>query len=153
MLWAWSFPSPRGIRRSEYKGCQARQAAVERQSRKRSIRWVVFPYRWSRVSAKPLQLCPSLCTPMDCSPPGFSVHGVLQARTLAGAAIPTQGQNPGLLLCQQILYHLSHHGSLRVAAGKTISVKNQIRVLSLWSMVSPLNYRNSAVLSVSSHRP
>ena len=28
------------------------------------------------------QLCPSLCDPMDCSPPGSSVHGMLQARIL-----------------------------------------------------------------------
>ena len=34
------------------------------------------------MSAKSLQLCPTLCDPMDCSPPGFSVHGMLQARTL-----------------------------------------------------------------------
>ena len=26
------------------------------------------------------QLCPTLCNPMDCSPPGSSVHGILQAR-------------------------------------------------------------------------
>ena len=26
------------------------------------------------------QLCPTLCSPMDCSPPGFSVHGILQSR-------------------------------------------------------------------------
>ena len=33
------------------------------------------------------QLCPTLCNPTDCSPLGFSVHGILQARTLEGAAI------------------------------------------------------------------
>ena len=36
--------------------------------------------------AKLLQSCPALCSPMDrsppVSPPGFSVHGILQARTL-----------------------------------------------------------------------
>ena len=26
------------------------------------------------------QSCPILCDPMDCSPPGFSVHGIFQAR-------------------------------------------------------------------------
>ena len=31
---------------------------------------------------KSLQLCPTLCNPMDCSPPGSSVHGTLQARVL-----------------------------------------------------------------------
>ena len=33
------------------------------------------------------QLCPTLCDPMDCSPPGFSVHGILQARILEWVAI------------------------------------------------------------------
>ena len=28
------------------------------------------------------QLCPTLCDPMDCSPPGSSLHGILQVRTL-----------------------------------------------------------------------
>ena len=28
------------------------------------------------------QSCPTLCNPMDCSPPGFSFHGILQARIL-----------------------------------------------------------------------
>ena len=34
------------------------------------------------VYAKSLQLCPSLHTPIDCSPPDFSVHGILQTRIL-----------------------------------------------------------------------
>ena len=34
------------------------------------------------LCAMPLQSCPTLCDPMDCSPPGSSVHGTLQARTL-----------------------------------------------------------------------
>ena len=34
------------------------------------------------MCAKSLQSCPTLCDPMDCSPPGFSVQGILQARTL-----------------------------------------------------------------------
>ena len=33
------------------------------------------------------QLCPILCNPVDCSPPGSSVHGILQARILEWAAI------------------------------------------------------------------
>ena len=56
---------------------------------------------------------PSLCNPVDCSPPGSSVHGILQARTLEGLAIPslgilaTQALNLSLLHCKRILYHLS----------------------------------------------
>ena len=34
------------------------------------------------------QLCLTLCDPMNCSPPGSSVHGMLQARTLEKVAIP-----------------------------------------------------------------
>ena len=33
------------------------------------------------------QLCLTLCDPMDCSPPGSSVYGILQARILEGVAI------------------------------------------------------------------
>ena len=33
------------------------------------------------------ELCPTLCDPMDCSPPGSSVHGILQARILEWVAI------------------------------------------------------------------
>ena len=34
------------------------------------------------------QLSPSLCDPMDCSPPGFSVHGILQVRILQWVVMP-----------------------------------------------------------------
>ena len=37
--------------------------------------------------AKSLQLCPTLCDPMGGSPPGSSVHGILQARILEWVAI------------------------------------------------------------------
>ena len=38
---------------------------------------------WSEVT----QSCPTLCNPVDCSLPGFSVHGILQARILEWLAI------------------------------------------------------------------
>ena len=38
-------------------------------------------------SAKSLQLCPTLCDPIDGSPPGSPVPGILQARTLEWVAI------------------------------------------------------------------
>ena len=43
--------------------------------------------RYAVAAAKSLQSCPTLCNPMDCSLPGFSVHGILQARTLEWVAI------------------------------------------------------------------
>ena len=39
---------------------------------------------WALVA----QLCPNLCDPIDCSPPGSSLHGILQARILEWVAIP-----------------------------------------------------------------
>ena len=41
-----------------------------------------------KVKWKSLQSCPTLCDPMDCSPPGSSIHGILQARILKWVAIP-----------------------------------------------------------------
>ena len=43
---------------------------------------------WCIHAAQLLQLCPTLCDHMDCSPPDFSVHGILQARILEWVAIP-----------------------------------------------------------------
>ena len=44
------------------------------------------------------QSCLTLCDPMDCSPPGFSVHGILQERILEWVAMPSSGDlpNPGI---------------------------------------------------------
>ena len=39
------------------------------------------------AAAKSLQSCPTLCDPIDCSPPGSAVPGILQARTLEWVAI------------------------------------------------------------------
>ena len=44
------------------------------------------------------QSCLTLCNPMDCSPPGSSVHRILQAGILGWVAFPTPGDlpNPGI---------------------------------------------------------
>ena len=39
------------------------------------------------AAAKSLQSCPTLCDPIDGSPPGSSIPGILQARTLEWVAI------------------------------------------------------------------
>ena len=44
---------------------------------------ILYMYR-----VESLQSCPALCGPMDCSPPGSSVHGIIQARMLEWVAIP-----------------------------------------------------------------
>ena len=67
------------------------------------------------------QSCPTLCDPVDYSPPGSSVHGDSPAKNtglgchaLLQGIFPTQGLNPDLLQCRQILYWLSHQGSSRI---------------------------------------
>ena len=48
-----------------------------------SISWApTLEYALYTVKYKVSQPCPALCSPMDCSLPGFSVHGILQARIL-----------------------------------------------------------------------
>ena len=42
---------------------------------------------WIAATAKSRQSCPTLCDPIDGSPPGSSVPGILQARTLEWVAI------------------------------------------------------------------
>ena len=44
--------------------------------------------------AKSLQSCPTRCDPIDCSPPGSSVHGILQARILEWVAVPSPRGSP-----------------------------------------------------------
>ena len=41
------------------------------------------------TAAKSLQSCPTLCDPIDYSPPGFPVLGILQARTLEWLPFPS----------------------------------------------------------------
>ena len=67
------------------------------------------------------QFCPTLCGPMDCSLLGSSVHRDSPGKNtwvgchaLLQGIFPTQGMNPGLVHCRQILYLLSHQGSLRI---------------------------------------
>ena len=76
------------------------------------------------MHAKSLQSCPTLCNPMDCSLTGSPVHGILRpwdppgkntrvgCHFLLQGIFPTQGSNPGLLHCRQILYHLSYEENL-----------------------------------------
>ena len=71
---------------------------------------------WNIVLCLVTQSCPVLFDPMDCSLPGSSVHGdSLGKNTRLGLfqeIFPTQGSNPGLPYCRQILYHLNHFGTL-----------------------------------------
>ena len=49
--------------------------------------WIIKKAAAAVAAAASLQSCPTLCNPIDSSPPGSSVHGILQARTLEWVAI------------------------------------------------------------------
>ena len=101
------------------------------------------------------QLCPVLCNPMSCSLSVSSVHGILKARILEWVAIPfsrgiflTQGSNPGLPHCRQMLYHLSHRGSpykcyCRINSGRgNVWVKRLIKEFVTRPLLPKSSYTN-----------
>ena len=82
-----------------------------------------------KVKVLVAQLCLTLCDPMAWSPPGFSVHGILQARILEWVTIPfsrgsSQPRDQTQVSCigRQILYCLSHQGSPCVWKSTSISI-------------------------------
>ena len=75
------------------------------------------------MCAKSLQLCPTLCNPMDCSQLDSSVHGILQARILEWVAMPSSRGSSQLrdqtcvsyvsCIGRWVLYHQHHLGNPR----------------------------------------
>ena len=94
---------------------------------------------------------PNSCNPMDCSLPGFSVHGDSPDKNtgvgchgLLQGIFPTHGSNPGLLHCRQILYHLSNKGipknvlSVQFSSVQSLS---RVRVFAApWNVLSRQEY-------------
>ena len=56
------------------------------------------------AAAKSLRLCPTVCDPMDGSPPGSSIHGILQVRVLEWLAIAFSERTDEILLKTNTLY-------------------------------------------------
>ena len=48
---------------------------------------IAYMFAESESESEVAQSCPTLCDPVDCSPPGSSIHGILQARILEWVAI------------------------------------------------------------------
>ena len=74
--------------------------------------------------------CPMLCDPMDCSPPGSSVHGILQARVLECAAISSsRGSSPPKVQTQ-----ISCIGRRFLPKGSVVSVTLVCPTLTPWTI-------------------
>ena len=97
-----------------------------------SYKYILYQL-WTRhcsrrdMHAELLQPCPTLGNPLDCSPPGSSVHGILQARTLEWVAMPSSRRSSrprdrthnSYISCigRRVLYHYRH---LRSPLGDTV---------------------------------
>ena len=88
------------------------------------------------VHAKSLQSCLTLCNTLDSSPPGSSVHGILQARILEWVAMPSSRGSSQLgdrtCVClivsctgRPVLYHERHLGSPGLVWISFLSTKRQ----------------------------
>ena len=112
-------------------------------------------YIWSMCCAVLSSSVSSDCKPMDCSPPCSSVHGDSQGRNtevgchaLLQRIFSTQGSNPGLPHCRQILYQLSHQGSPRILewivqhfSRGSFLPRNQTGVSCMGWILNQLNFR------------
>ena len=83
------------------------------------------------VSVKLLQLCPTLCNPIDCSLPGSSVYGILQARILEWVAMSSSKGLSSLFLCLMhwqvgFFHHYCHLGSHIYTHSQRINIINLI---------------------------
>ena len=81
----------------------------------------IYIYIYTSVLCLVAQPCPTLCHPLDCSLPGSSVHGILQARILEWVAMPSSGgssqrrdQTQAFCTAGRFFYCLKHQGSPRI---------------------------------------
>ena len=124
----------------------------------------------SAVLCSVVQSCPTLCDPMDCSPPGSSIHGDspgkntgLGCHFLLQGIFPIQGLNPGFLYCRQILYCLSHQRNPAISVvymqlkaflvEKEVKRKNKNKIVNfhvfsvqMYSLLERIDFRKMSLL-------
>ena len=78
------------------------------------------------AAAKSLQSCPTLCNPIDCSPPGSPIPGILQARTLEWVAICFSTSSIQLLVTYTRAQNYSGGCDGGVESGTHFSLSHQL---------------------------
>jgi len=77
---------------------------IDTGSTTQSLGWMILGHmvckRNAAAAAKSLQSCPTLCDPIDGSPPGSPVPGILQARTMEWVAISFSSKRNGSSVTQ-----------------------------------------------------
>ena len=96
-------------------GLEEAQAGIKIAERNiNNLRYADDPTLTAESESEVAQSCPTLCDPVDCSPPSSSVHGILQARVLEWVAISFSrgfSQPRDQTYVSHIPYCLSHQGS------------------------------------------
>ena len=87
---------------------------------------------WVAVIVSVAQLCLTLCDPVDCSPPGSSIHGISQAKILEWVAISfsrgssrPRDQTQASCIGRQIVYHRATWEALKIRAAYYIHTFSQ----------------------------
>ena len=111
---------------SNSRSCSIERAALNAVTSTHCITFCIlflnFPLGHPQIHCgKLLQSCLTLCNPMDCSPPGSSISGILQARILEWVAMPSSGGSSQprdqtrvahiSFAGRQVLYRSHHLGS------------------------------------------
>ena len=85
-----------------------------------TITTLILRKNFLTVNMKAIQLCLTLCNPMDWMPWNFPGQNTgMGSLSLLQGIFPTQRWNPGLLYCRWILYQLSHKRSSRILESVT----------------------------------
>ena len=97
------------------------------------------------------QSCPALCNPMDCSPPGSSVHGDspdkntgVSCQALLQGILPTQGLNLGLSHCRWILLPSDPQGKPKNTGVGSLSLLKGIFQTGILKWAAMLSCRGSS---------
>ena len=89
---------------TQFSKCSGQQQSVQ------GIHTLWYSWKVSCTRAKSLELRTTLCKPLDCSPPGASVHRIVKARILEWVAVSSQYRDwthISHISCigRQVLYH------------------------------------------------
>ena len=103
--------------------------------------YIVFTSRYCLA----VKLYPTLCNPMDCSPPGSSVHGILQVRLLEWVAIPSsQGSSqPRDEIHVSYVSWIGQQGSLPLALPRKQNNKRKVPARRQGDMKMEMSPRSS----------
>ena len=103
----------------------------------------IYIYIHICVCAKLLQSCPTLCNPMDCSLPGSSIHGILQARILEWVVMPSSrgSSQPRDQTCVSCLLHWQAGYLPLVPPGRPTHTHTHTHTHTQWLTLAKLWYK------------